>query len=718
MDKSSDTKKKKHRGLRIFIRIQLILMLMVIAAITYYYVGGYASEVSRLHDEAIRFVNSANEKTFRSAETSIIYTADGEVLSTLKGEKDVYYLDYKDIPIYAKEAIISIEDKKYYDHKGVDFQVILRAGYAMVRNGKVTQGASTITQQLARNIFLSQEKTWQRKVEEIYIAVELDKRFSKNQILEYYLNNIYFANGYYGVEAASRGYFNMPCSELSLSQIAYLCAIPNSPSRYDPVKNPSSPLVRRNLILQNMYEDGIISEAERDEAMRERIELNIQEADRHDYQETYTFYCATRALMSAEGFIFKSSFNTELERERYLEEYNSYYEACNVNLYKNGYRIYTSLDNEMQEMLQETIDTELADNDSVNSEGIYELQGAGVCIDNETGFVTAIVGGRSQEYEGYTLNRAFQSFRQPGSAIKPLIVYAPALEMGYSPNSVIDDSPIPDGPENSGGGYSGEITFRRAVELSKNIVAWKIFEDITPKAGLNYLKKMEFSNIKSTDEVPSAALGGFTKGVSSMEMAGGFATLQNDGFFRRPTCIVKITDSDGNAVYRPSNIGESVYKQEAARQMTDILRGVLNSGGATGAGLRLKGMDAAGKTGTTNENKDGWFVGYTPYYTTAVWVGYDNPKPLSGLWGSTMPGRIWKSYMNGIHEELEYKALNIEKVKNADEQPEPVEALPEEPVMPSVREENVPADEEETQEQESPLIHQMPSDQIYGFIFE
>lgn len=658
--------KSRFRGLKIFLIIQAVLVLLVLGGVTYYYVGGYAAQLDYLKKEALRYVWNAKESTFRSIETSVAYDSDGNVLSIMKGAKDVYYLAYTDIPVYVKEAIISIEDKKFYDHEGVDISGIVRAAWAMFRNGKITQGASTITQQLCRTIFLTNDRTWERKIEEIFMAMELEKRYSKNQILEYYLNNIYFGNGHYGIEAASRGYFNCGVKDLSLSQIAYLCAIPNSPTAYDPVKNPTAALGRRDRILTNMYDDGIISKEELMDALSERIVLNVPKKERHDYQETYTFYCATKALMKLEGFYFRYQFLNEEDRQAYQEEYTALYEECNAKLYQNGYRIYTSLDSTMQESLQESLNKELAINEEVNDEGIYALQGSAVCIDNDTGMVKAIVGGRGQEYDGYTLNRAYQSYRQPGSCIKPLIVYAPALEREYTPSTTVVDAPIPDGPSNAGGGYSGSMTLRRAVELSKNTIAWKIMEELTPKVGLSYLYNMNFNGLEPTDDTPAISLGGFTRGVSALELAEGFSTLENNGYFREATCILKITDSLGNIIYEPEMVPVSVYKEKAAKEMTDILRGVLFSPGATGRGLGLPNMDCAGKTGTTNDNKDGWFAGYTPYYTTAVWVGFDNPKELSGLWGSTLPGRVWKEFMTGIHEELVPRELNTAVAEEED----------------------------------------------------
>ena len=271
--------------------------------------------------------------------------------------------------------------------------------------------------------------------------------------------------------------------------------------------------------------------------------------------------------------------------------------------------------------------------------------------------VRAIVGGRSQNLAGYTLNRAYQSFRQPGSSIKPLIVYTPALERGYSAESIVEDKRIEDGPGNADNYYAGEMTLRRAVEVSKNTVAWQIFEELTPQEGLSYLRKMNFSRIVDADEVPAASIGGLTNGVSPLEMAKGYATIENDGIYREPTCILRITDAQNNLIYRSTQPQTIVYQEEAARQMTDILTGVLTKEYATGYGWGLDniGMPAAAKTGTTNDSKDGWFVGYTRYFTTSVWVGYDQPRPMPGLKHSNYPGSIWQKYMLWLHEGLDPK---------------------------------------------------------------
>lgn len=625
----------------------LLCILTVIAVAAAFYFR-YGDSVRAMYEEAQYFVDHSDESVFQLSQTSIVYASDGTIISRLKGTHDTSYVEYEDIPPEVCLAIVSIEDKRFYRHDGVDYIALLRAAKAMLETGELSQGGSTITMQLARNTFLNQNKNWRRKVEEIFIASELEKTYTKEDILEFYINNIYFGNGYYGIQSASRGYFNKTVDRLNLSEIAFLCAIPNNPTLYDPLANMENTLGRRNRILKNMVEDGKISELDYARAMIEEIEINRPATiEKNDYVETYAYYCATRALMKLEGFEFQYTFASEYDEKQYDEAYEKLYNECQGRLHSKGYRIYTSMNLDLQKKLQETIDETLEEYTAVNDEGVYKLQASSTCINNDTGYVEAIVGGRSQEFSFYTLNRAYQSFRQPGSAIKPLIVYTPALERNYTADSLVIDEPIEDGPKNANGKYLGEITLRKAVEDSVNVVAWKLFEELTPKKGLEYLKKMNFSRIHTKDYRPTTALGGMTEGVSALEMAAAYATLVNDGVYREPTCIKKITDAAGNVVYESDQKGTQIYQHNAARAMTDILVGVMEEG--TAEGLNLGRIPSAGKTGTTNDQKDGWFVGYTRYYTTSVWVGYDLPKKLEGLKGNTYPGEIWQKFMLKAH---------------------------------------------------------------------
>ena len=628
--------------------IILVLLAVLVGGIWVYH--KYAKPVLALKAKAEHIAAQSKEEDFKSALTTIVYDSSGEKISSLRSEKASYYLSYEELPRSAVDVMLVTEDKKFYAHQGVDFAANVRAFYYLVKNkGEITQGGSTITQQLARNIYLTNEVSYERKLVEVFLAWELEELYTKNQILEFYLNNIYFGNGYYGIQAAAYGYFGRSVRDLSLSETIFICAIPNNPSLYDPLVRMEKTLERRDRMLKQMLNDEKITQAQYDTAVAEEIVLGKGSVSRHNYVETFVNYCAVRALMEQDGFIFHTRFSGKVDREAYEERYNESYSYWQQKLFTGGYRVYTSIDLEKQAQLQESVNNNTAGFTETNGEGIYKLQAAAVCIDNETGHVVAIVGGREQEYAGYTLNRAYQSFRQPGSAIKPLVTYTPWFERGMTPDSMVLDEKFEGGPKNSGS-YLGEITARTAVEQSKNTVAWKLFSELTPEVGLSYLHTMKFRRIVDTDYVPAASLGGLTYGVSALEMTSAYAALENDGIYRTPTCIVRITDIDGKEVVGDAVEKTRVYEQNAARTMTDVLKGVMTVG--TAKKKNLETALAAGKTGTADDRKDGWFIGYTTYYTTGVWVGCDLPQEIEDLAGSSYPLSIWKEYMDKIHEGL------------------------------------------------------------------
>lgn len=632
------------------IKVLLILVLLAVLVAGIWFYHEYARPILALRARAEAIAEQSTEADFKSALTSVVYDAGGEKISTLRSAKASYYLNYEELPRWAVDVMLVTEDKKFYAHEGVDLLANVRAFYYLVKNkGEITQGGSTITQQLARTIYLTNEVSYERKLVEVFLAWELENLYSKNDILEYYLNNIYFGNGYYGIQAAAYGYFGRSVKDLSLSETVFVCAIPNNPSLYDPLVRMNKTLERRDRMLKQMLADGIITQAEHDAAVAEEIVLGKNSVTRHNYVETYVYYCAVRALMEQDGFAFRTSFSGEEDRETYEEKYEASYAYWQQKLYTGGYRIYTSIDLEKQALLQEAVNEGTSEFTETNEEGIYKLQASAVCIDNETGYVVAIVGGREQEYVGYTLNRAYQSFRQPGSSIKPLVVYAPWFERGLTPDTMVLDARFKGGPKNAGS-YLGEITVRTALEQSQNTVAWKLFTELTPETGLSYLKLMKFRRIVDSDYVPAASLGGLTYGVSALEMASAYAALENDGVFRSPTCIMRITDIDGKVVVGDTVQKIRVYEQNAARTTTDVLKGVMTVG--TARRSNLKEAVAAGKTGTADDKKDGWFIGYTAYYTTSVWVGCDMPEKVADLAGSTYPLSIWKDYMDTIHEGL------------------------------------------------------------------
>lgn len=641
---------------------------LVLAGAVIYKVYPMYEEYSQEAKEAIE---ESNTNTFKRNLTSYFYDDKGNVLTELSGNGSKIYLTFEEIPENVLNAFIAIEDRSFWEHKGIDPKAIVRVGLEYVTSkGEKVHGASTITQQLVRNVFITKEVTLERKIKEICYALEVEKKYSKEEIIEFYVNNIYFANNCYGIEAASQFYFNKPAKELSLNETAYLCAIPNSPTYYDPLKNSSNALPRRDKVLKDMQECEFITETERIQALREDIVLNVkQPAEIKDYETTYAIDSAIRYLMKLDGFLFRYSFATMEDYNFYMETYNQVYERMRAELYIGGYVIHTTLNKEKQDLLQESVDNALAFDEELTENGQYAFQGAATVINNETGKVEAIVGGRTQDSSTYTLNRAYQSYRQPGSSIKPLIVYLPALERGYTDRSVVTEINVEkakEEPEKVLEMYGTKMTLRSAVENSKNGAAWRLFCEITPEAGLNYLQEMSFARIVPDDFYPAASLGGFTYGVTTVEMANAYSCMVNHGRFQQTDCIVSILDKYGEELYEPYETRQ-VYASEQTELMIDILKGVITKGTARKMGWNGE-AEAAGKTGTTNNSKDGWFVGVTPDYSMAVWVGYDMPRELSNLYGGSYPAQIWKNAMEVLVEGTEHKSFETETVVlNGDE---------------------------------------------------
>lgn len=639
--------KAKKKKVSIFKLLLFSLILMVLVALIYYWPR--VLRIKELYDDACAIANKSELSDFNGSQTTIIYDKDGKELGSMRDTKDMYYVKYDDIPETLVNAFVVMEDRDYYKHQGVDYKAIVRAVIANKKAKEIVQGASTITQQLARNIYLSQDVTWERKVEEIFLSQELEAKYSKKEILEFYLNNIYFGNGYYGVQAAALGYFQKGVDELDLSEMAFIAAIPNNPTKYNPLTKYDNTVNRRDIILHELYEYNFIPELDYLVAQNETVTLNAKkEMDHNNSVVTYARHCATETLMGDYGFTFRSNFTSDDDYNKYCDEYESFYTYCQQLLISGGYVINTSIDMKAQAALQESIDNNLSWSGEVNEDGVYSLQAAATCIDNSTGQVVAIVGARSQDLVGLTLNRAYQSYRQAGSAIKPLIVYLPYLQLGNTPDTIVVDQYMPNGPANADNSYAGEMTLRDAVKYSKNTVAWNIFQEITPSGGISFLLNMGFHKVWMDKNYNAAALGGFTYGVSSVEMAAAYATIANDGYYRNPTCITKISHINGQTVWESSEISsERIYESNPCKMMTSMLESVVESG--TGVGAACFNATVAGKTGTTNSNKDAWFVGYSKYYTTSVWMGYDYPETLTNI--NTKD--IFKDYMEQIHTGLD-----------------------------------------------------------------
>lgn len=564
------------------------------------------------------------------------------------------YVPISQISMNLQNAYIAQEDRRFKSHTGVDWIATFRAGLALVKNrGEITQGGSTITQQVVKNTYLTQEQSFTRKIVEILLAPEIEKKYSKADIMEFYCNTNFYGNHCYGVEAASRYYFGKDASDLESYEAAVLVGISNSPTAYNPVRNPEASLKKRNDVLHSMLEVGYLSEDAYESAISQPLSIVQEEGEgsNENYMSSYAIHCAALALMKLDNFEFQYIFKDKSDYDTYIENYQATYTEKADDIRAGGYRIYTTLDQDLQTALQSQLDNVLSPYTELQDNGKYALQGAGVIVDNMTNSVVAVVGGRGTED---VYNRAYLSARQPGSTIKPLIDYAPAFDTGeYYPARLVDDHKWADGPSNSGGSYYGNVSVREALNRSLNTVAWQILTDIGVDYGLNYLGEMEFQKLTYIDnDVPSLSIGGFTNGVRVVDMAKGYSTLANGGVYNDQTCIRKMDhEHNGELTKNLKPHSQVVYQQDSAYMLTDILKGTLTESYGTGYGLALEnGMPAAGKTGTTNSSKDTWFCGYTRYYTTAVWVGYDTPRAMPGIYGKTYAGKIWKQVMDQIHE--------------------------------------------------------------------
>lgn len=593
---------------------------------------------------------------FIMKEDTVVYDANGKKVGSVNAGS-YKYVSINDISPYIYDGYIAVEDKRFRTHGGVDLVATMRAGVSLLKhNMEITQGGSTITQQVIKNNLLTQNKSYTRKIAEILLAPTIESKFTKAQIMEFYCNSNYYGNKCYGVGAASRYYFGKKCADLEPQEAAMLIGLSNSPASYNPVLHPQAALKKRNRVLKTMCNDGVITPKEYKAAVKKKLnikQLTEEGSSNETYVISYAIHCSAISLMEKEDFKFKYVFDSKEDYQKYNKTYSKAYNEKIESIRSGGYKIYTSINMKKQKKLQKSVDEGLAFNkEKDNDSGKYALQGAAVCVNNETGYVEAVVGGRGKNDQ---YNRAYLAARQSGSAIKPLIDYTPGFESGmYSPSTIVNDNKFTNGPSNAGGAYYGSVHIREAVARSLNTVAWQVLDNISVKYGLSFLDKLHFHNISYIDNDNMAlSLGGFTEGVRVVDMAKGFSTLANNGSFSDRTCVKKIEHVSDGAVYKNNNEKTQVYSEDAAWMMTDVLKGVFNESYGTGRKLKLEnGQICAGKTGTTNSSKDVWFCGYTKYYTTVVWAGYDTPRAMPGASGASIPGVIWKDYMDKIHEKL------------------------------------------------------------------
>lgn len=647
-------KRKRRKLIRFFVIIFLLFIIMIAASgffLEIFFKAKTGITISEYSKQAEKIVDDSMKSDFTPNKTTYIYSDDGTRIAKLSEGKSSTYLKYEDIPKNVVNAFIAVEDRDFWKNDGYDMKGIFRGMINIVRYRKISGGGSTITQQLVRNTWLSNEKTFERKIKELILSYSLTYRYSKRRIMEYYINNCCFANGIYGIHDAAKIYLGKEVKNLTLSEIAYLCAIPNRPETYDPFKNPATALVRRNKILRAMRDIGQISDKKCKKAIQEKIKVQSQKKNKiYNYPTTYTVHCAVEYLMKKEGFNFEYSFSSKSDYETYKEKYQKVYQKWHTRLKTGGYKIKTSINLKKQREIQQIVNDTLSF-DKTKNNGEYNLQGAVTVIDNQTGKVISIIGGREKNAI-YSLNRAWQEPRQPGSTIKPLVVYTPALEYGYTADSMLKDIDVPEAykaPELIDKQKAISYPLNYAVSHSLNGCAMYLFDQIGIRNGMSYLKEMSFSNITSTDISLSSALGGLTYGTTTSEMAAAYRSLAMHGQYLSNTCILSIKDDEGKEIYKqPAE--KQVYRPEAADEMKDILSKVLVEG--TGKDIQwynYSDIKAYGKTGTTNSSKDGWFCGFTDDYTISVWIGKDNHKDIEGLYGGTYPAEIWKEAMLSMY---------------------------------------------------------------------
>lgn len=546
------------------------------------------------------------------AQTGSIYDAGGNFITALQGKENRTVIPLSDVPLQVRQAFLAAEDVRFYSHFGVDPVRFFGALVANIKSGKFSEGFSTITQQLIKLSHLSSKKTIARKAEEVYLALQLESRYTKDQILEMYFNYVYFGNGAYGLQAASQTYFGKDVKDLTIAQAASLAAILNATTAYNPTLNPENNKNRQRYIINTMLENGMIDQAAHDAAIAEDIHL-VEAAP----------------IVTAYGWYV----------DAVLNEAESLLDVSAETLLGGGYRIDTALDPRMQDISDAQYKTDVFPKNA--SDGT-QVQSAMACLDVKTGAVRAIVGGRE-----YTVlrgfNRATQLKRQPGSAIKPLAVYAPALEYyGYTTASTLKDEPTDFGgykPRNSGDAYYGNVTIRTALQYSLNVSTVSLLQQIGVEAARNYLTKTGIP-LDRRDTNLSLALGSLTYGLSPVQLAAAYAPFANQGYYNAPYFIEKITDNRGQVLYQHQPNPQRVLSVQNAYLMTSLLQSVTSVG--TGAKLAGAGTPVAGKTGTVNipegGTRDIWMAAYNTEITTAVWMGFDNTDNKHRISGSISGG--------------------------------------------------------------------------------
>lgn len=724
------TSKSTMQGKRIVVRLFKALLICIVLAAVVGVAGGGLFIKKIIDDTPHVSASDVKPKGF----TTFVYADDGstEIERFVSSGSNRVYKSVDEIPKDLQHAFVAIEDERFYKHNGIDLQGIARAAVVgIARGGNFTEGASTLTQQLIKNnVFpnFTKEKTFydkfQRKIQEQYLALQIEKKMDKSEIIESYLNTINLGQNCLGVQAASRRYFGKDVSDLTLSECAVIAGITQSPSTYDPITHPDNNKVRRNKVLKNMLEQDYISQKQYDEALADDVYARIQTTNTASQADnTYSYFVdalaqqviqdlkdqlgytdtqAYNAVYSG-GLSIYSTQNQTMQQicdeeanddSNYpgLKEYGLDYaltvtraDGSTENYGSNNIKNYVketygkdqgllySSEDAARAMVEEWKATIAREGDTYDERITItpQPQSSITIMDQKTGQIKAMVGGRGEKASSLGLNRAYQgSKRQPGSTFKILAAYAPALDScDKTLATTIDDEPytLKNGQvlRNANKQYGGTTTLREGIKRSINVVAVKLSDEITQELGYEYCQKFGISTLvknktingKVFDDSTSQtlALGGITEGVYNYEMCAAYATIANGGEYNKPTLYSKVVDHDGNVLLDGTGESHTVLKDSTAYLLTSAMEDVVNSG--TGTACQLPNMPVAGKTGTTTSNKDLWFCGFTPYYTCAVWGGYDDNKECD--YDTSFRFRLWKGIMSRIHENLEEKDFKV-----------------------------------------------------------
>ena len=725
-----------------FIRVLFVSLIALCIAVTCLGVGSFRGVIDTAPD-----VNDIDIMPLGYA-TFLYDDAGNQIRKLAAPDSNRLPVTLDQIPVDLQHAVVAIEDERFYEHNGIDVKGILRAGMKALTTGDFSEGASTITQQLLKNnVFTNwtsestQLERFTRKIQEQYLAVQVEKKTDKDTILENYLNTINLGAGSYGVQAAARQYFDKDVWDLNLSECATLAGITQNPTKFNPIINPDSNRKRRKEVLQHMLDQNYITQDQYDEALADDVYSRIQAAQEKNSSTENTVYTYF------EDELTDQIINDLMNIKGYTKK-----QATNL-LYSGGLKVYTTQDSKIQNILDEeyadpsnypdTVQYELdyaltvtdPDGNQVNySKEMLQLyfqnedpdfdllfdspedgqtyvdkykasilangskvlaervnfapqpQSSMSVIDQHTGYVKALIGGRGEKTASLTLNRATDTTRQPGSTFKIVSTYAPALnEKGMTLATTFEDEPYeyPDGSpvNNATRSYNGTTTIRTAIQNSINVVAVKCLEKVTPDLGLKYLDNFGFTTLAHGTEADkdangnvwsdanlATALGGITRGVTNVELCASYAAIANGGNYIKPIYYTKILDHNGNVLIENTAAERSVIKESTAFLLTSAMEDVVKQG--TGTACQLDNMPVAGKTGTTEAYNDLWFVGYTPYYTCAVWSGYDNNEKLPD-YARNFHKALWKKVMTRIHEGLPSKEFekpaSVEKLSVCEE---------------------------------------------------